>query len=135
MLAIRRFPVLLAPFFQNRQEVIVHCVHLLISGYWSAYWSNPRLRSMSGAGDAFQTKSSCCCDRSFQSEKCQALFSGQTIHPAPSLPYRVVRKCINKRNDNKKNFFLNFEAEGLLQSSCNTYRHNARPFRDNPASK
>ena len=54
MPAIRRFPVLLAPFFQNRQEVMVHCVHPLLSGYWSAYWSNHRLRSLSGAGDSFR---------------------------------------------------------------------------------
>ena len=54
--AIGPFPVLLAPLFQNRQEVIIHCVCSLISGYWSAYWSNPRLRSISGAGDAFHKR-------------------------------------------------------------------------------
>ena len=69
--AIRRFPVLLAPLFQNRQEVIVHCVHPLISGYWLAYWSNPRLRQLGGAGDAFPKRWPCCRDGILQSRKHQ----------------------------------------------------------------
>ena len=46
-LAIRRFPVGFAPLFWNRQEVMVHCVRSLISGYWSTYWSKPWIHSWS----------------------------------------------------------------------------------------
>ena len=94
-------PVLFAPFFRNRQEVIVHCVRSLISGYWSAYWSSPRLHQLGGAGDSFRKKSSCYRDRSLQSRKCQVLFSVQAIRCAPSLPHCVAGKYINKTNDDK----------------------------------
>lgn len=101
------FRILFTPIFQNRQEVIVHCVHSLIFGYWSAYWSKPRLRSMSGAGDFFRKKSSRCRDRSLQSRKCQVLFSVQATCYVPPLPHRVVGKHINKTNHNKKTYIEN----------------------------
>ena len=101
MPAIGPFPALFTPLFQNRQEVIVHCVHPLISGYWSAYWSNPRLRSLSGAGDFFRKKTFHCRDRSLRSRKCQVLFSVQATCHARPLPHCLVGKCMNKTNGNK----------------------------------
>ena len=95
------FRHLLLHFFRTGRRLFVHCVHPLISGYWSAYWSNPRLRQLGRAGDAFRKRQFCCRDRSLQSRKCQALFSVQTTCHARPLPHRVVGKYINKTNDNK----------------------------------
>jgi len=102
MPAIGRFPVLFAPLFRNKQEVIVHCVHPLISGYWSAYWSKSRLRSMRGAGNSFRKWWPCFRDGSLQSRKCQVLFSVQAIRRTLALLYHVVRKCINKKKHIKR---------------------------------
>ena len=101
MPAIGGFPVLFAPLFQSRQEVIVHCVHPLISGYWSSYWSNPRPRLLDGAGDSFRKRRSCFRDGSLQSRKCQGVFLVQAPCLARSLPHQVVGKYINKTNDSK----------------------------------
>lgn len=52
--AIGRFPL-----FGNKQEIVVHCVHLLTPGYWS----NSRLRQLGGAGDTVHKRQFCFRDR------------------------------------------------------------------------
>ncbi len=76
----------------------------------------PQLRSLGETGDSFRKKSSCCCDRSLQSRKCQA-FSAQQIRRALPLPYCVEGKYINKttRRINHKGNPLLFRSDSRAE--------------------